>query len=277
VTAERVLSAVLAVCCLFALGTSAAALDAAVDTTPDDVIDVDVATLPLPSDDVTRLKRQIQSESTGDQRTGEVDRPSRSGSPQERPQSGSQDASDSADSSDRSGPRSAPSTGQGDERVPGSDDPTLLERLLALLRRLLELLVSVLPVLVVAGLVAAGVRYRDRLRASLARLADRFGLGTDANEASDHRRGTPEPSNEVEAAWFEMVRSTGLTDETTRTPRQYAEEAVDAGADPAVVNALTEMFERVRYGGDPVTDRRRERARRNIQRIRAQLRGSESR
>lgn len=273
---EGVASVALAACCLFALGTAAATLDSTVDTTPDDVIDFEAGSLPLPSDDVSTLKRQIQSDSAGKRPEGRSD-PAQRGEagpqhpergdtgpkqPDLQPGRGSQRGSDADDTGD---PSLVPS-GEGDQPGPSPAGRDLLDWLLGLLAELLELLLALLPVVVLAGVVALAVRYRDRLRARLARLGP-------SRRAPDEAPPRPSPSNEVTAAWFEMVRRAGLADETSRTPRQCESEAIEAGADADVVRSLTSTFEEVAYGGAPVTDQRRSRARRDIERIRGQLEG----
>lgn len=271
---ERASTVAIAACCLLALGASAATIDSSVDTTPDDVIDFEAGTLPLPSDEVSDLKRQIQSGSSG-QETSRQSTDSGDGEPRER---GSQSGSGSRQdrSAGQSGaPDEVPAEKRGTGIVPGG--VSLLDRLLALLGNLLELFLSLLPVFILVGGIIATVRFRDRLRVALARLRDRVGLATPGQDPAPGVRVEPAPSNEVTAAWYEMVARIDPSAEPTRTPRQYANAAIAAGADADAVRSLTETFEAVAYGGAPVTERRRAQARRDIRRIRAQLRGSEHR
>lgn len=273
---ERALSAILAVCCLFALGASATTLDSSVDTAPDDVIDFDVASLPLPSDDVTALKQQIQSESAGDTQSRQPPpEEGEAGPPEEKFDEPSDEMKERGGPDDRPGEQEGSAEAQrtqGQGQAPA--EPSLLDRLLAFLAKLLAWLLSILPMLGLVAAVAAAVRFRDRLRTAAARLADRFGVGTDAGAtAASGVESVPAPSNPVSSAWFEMVRRAGLTDPSTRTPRQCARAAIEAGADADAVRSLTETFEEVKYGGASVTEPRRTQARRDIERIRGQLGG----
>lgn len=267
---ERALTVVLVVCCLFALGASATTLESAVDTPPDDVIDFERGALPLPSDEVQHLKRQIQSGSN-EQRERSNDADAEGGS-QDRADDDPSDGSATGESGDPSdGPMGA-SSGDGRLPAPSPGEDSLVDSLVGLLGDLLELLVGLLPAVFLAGLVVAGVHFRDRLRASLSGVGDRFG-SEDGPASGPDVRPEPSPSNDVERAWFEMVRRVGLADETARTPRECAAEAKDAGVDPGVVDALTETFEQVRYGGAPVTEQRRTRAQQHVQQVRAQVGG----
>ena len=62
-----------------------------------------------------------------------------------------------------------------------------------------------------------------------------------------------------------------LDDRTHLTPRECAAAARDRGADDETVRDLTALFEEVRYGNARVTDERRERAERTVERLRSQL------
>ena len=273
---DRVLSAALAACCLFALGSSAATLDAAVDTSPDDVIDWEAGSLPLPSDDVQDLKRQIQSGTGGDETSEQAERPAGASGDGEPTGGQAGDGTDRGAAERESGDSSGASMAEQQGATGGPDDPTLWERLLALLEALLSLLWSLLPALVVGGVLVAGVHFRDRVAAWLARLRERFGPGSELSTSDETTDAPPPaPANEVERAWFEMVSRVGLEDDSARTPRECATEAVAAGADPDAVASLTETFEEVTYGGAPVTDRRETRARRQLRRVGVRVTRSE--
>lgn len=287
-TDDRVTTLVLALCCLFALGVSAATLDSSVDTTPDEVIDYSYDSLPLSSDEAGNLKQQIQSnprdldsdsqsQSSSQTQQGE-NNPQRSAPRSQQRESNSRrsEHSQSARARISSGPspvrshsqsRSSATGGEGTSNEPKPLD--LLDRLLALLMALFDLLVSLLPVFLVLGMVATAIRYPDRLQA----LLDRLGLGR--SQDTNGETETPlvaVPTNDVATAWFEMVRRLGLADETTRTPHEVADEAIQTGVDPEVVTDVTEPFEEVRYGDASVSEQRRTRAREGIERFRAQHR-----
>ena len=268
-TGEQVLTAALALCCLFALGTSAATLDASVDTTPDDVITFDQASLPLPSDEVGSLKEQIQSTPEDPQ---SEDRSSSSSSGSSDSESGGSSDAGSAESAEQADDQSAPMSSGGEGESSTNEEPDLLDRLLSLLLALLDLLVSLLPVFLVVGAVAAAARHPRRLEALLTAVLERFGLARNGDADDAGTLLVPSPTNDVERAWYEMVQRLDLDDELAATPGEVAGAAVDAGVDREVVAANTEPFEEVRYGGAPVTDERRARAQEGLERFRAQVR-----
>ena len=278
-TGDRVVAAALALCCLFALGASSATLSASVGTTPDDVIDFNYATLPLPSDQLGSLKEQVQS-SPDETADGSERRSVRaeSGDPQRR-DSRAGEGGPRSDATDGSGDRSQSKRRNAERQRDGGlgarpKPPSLVDRLLALLAALLDFLAALLPFALLVGSVAAGVRYRRRLRAALDALLDRVGHAGAAEAARADGDGTvATPTDDVGRAWYEMARRLGLDDDRTATPRRVAEAAVRAGVDREVVEQVTGPFEEVRYGGAPVTDERRERAREGIERFRAQHRG----
>jgi hypothetical protein len=70
-----------------------------------------------------------------------------------------------------------------------------------------------------------------------------------------------DPDNEVYRAWLEMIDRLDLERTDATTPQEYADRARRAGVDAEAVTALTEAFERVRYGrADPeeLADRARQ-------------------
>jgi hypothetical protein len=64
----------------------------------------------------------------------------------------------------------------------------------------------------------------------------------------------PQCPNEVARAWYDMVCCLGLDCEQSKTPDECAAAAIDAGHDPTVVRTITDAFQCVRYGDQPVTD-----------------------
>jgi hypothetical protein len=268
---DRALTAVVAVCCLVAVGTAAATMDASVSTDPAEAVDLDVTELPLgTTDEVGDLRRQVSADSRDAGSGGQE--------PGERSQSAGD--GDAAASKSRPGDGGEPQPAQsrpdpeaqsqssagGDDRQRGSGpaeaSESLLDRILDLLRSLLGVL------LLLAGLVAAGVA-ASLLRDRLAGAFDR-----DGGESADRGPavGEPAPQNEVSRAWYEMVERLGLADRYDLTPGEHADRAADRGVDPEVASSLTRLFEEVRYGDAPVTDERRRRARERVEEIRAQAR-----
>lgn len=270
---ERVLTAVLALCCLFALGTASAMLGPSVSTTPDDVIDVDYASLPLPTDQAERLKSQFQDPS-GRSATTQRSAPSESGDRRgRRSQPDSAADRQSADEVGDGSGRTSRGGNDGEREGSGSrpDRPSLLDRLLALLRALLSVLLGAVPWLLLLAAVAVAAAFGDRIAAALRPFLPRSGRGEGESDGADDR--PPAPANEVERAWFEMVERLDLAEDRSRTAGQVARRAVEAGVDPVVVARLTRTFQDVRYGGEPVTDRRVERAREGLRQFRAQYGG----
>ncbi|WP_440010606.1 DUF4129 domain-containing protein [Halomicrococcus sp. SG-WS-1] len=232
---DGLLTVGIALCCVFALGTAASTLGSSVSTDPDEVVDADEQPLPIEPDTAGDLKRQAQSKQSQAASAGSDDRDS----------SASADQQDSASASANA------------NRQRRSSVSSLLDDLIALLRWLLEQLRLALALVAFAAGVVVGVRIRGRLLASTA----------DADGATSDRPTAPDPSNEVERAWWAMVDAVGVEDARTKTPRECADAAVAAGADDDAVAALTRTFEAVRYGGAPVTDDRANRARRSAEEV----------
>ncbi|CQR52970.1 MULTISPECIES: DUF4129 domain-containing protein [Haloferax] len=255
----------LALVCLFVVASAAGSLESAVDSSPSEAIDLDYASLPLDRGDASDIKREYQTLTDGPsqqehsgQRSSQSDQSSSSGP----------DDSDSDSASERSNAQRDQSDGPGE--TPDETNPLerLIDALLALLSRLVELLVAL------AGVVALAVvvRYRRRLAEHLRPLVARFGSddsGTGPTAGDDNRAADlpPAPENEVTEAWYEMVERLRLDDRQLLTPRERAAVARENGADANTVWSLTELFEEVRYGGAPVTEDRRRRAREYLERL----------
>ncbi|WP_415380611.1 DUF4129 domain-containing protein [Halosimplex sp. TS25] len=76
-----------------------------------------------------------------------------------------------------------------------------------------------------------------------------------AGRAADRIDGHEgDASNAVYAAWEEMTTALQVPDPATSTPGEFADTAVAAGMDEGRVDDLTDLFERVRYGDEPVTE-----------------------
>lgn len=255
-----------AVCCVLAIGASATAMESAVETTPDDAIDVGYDAIPLDGDTVDRLKRQMQPDGpAADGRGPPADEASESTRPP--PDADAEDTAGSGAVPPESGPERSgarPSDGPLATGTGSTDgDPDLLARLLDVLRLVLLLLVP----LAIVGLAA---RFRDRLAELLrsvvaALMPTRPGRGGSTAAAA----GTPPPApeNDVAAAWCAMVSRFGLAGRVELTPGECLAVATAAGVDPEPAERLTGLFERVQYGGEAVTDRKRERSRRALQRV----------
>lgn len=73
--------------------------------------------------------------------------------------------------------------------------------------------------------------------------------------------------NTVYRAWREMTDALAVDQPETTTPEEFADIAFDSGMDPDDVRELTWLFEEVRYGDEPVTEDREQRAQRALRRI----------
>ncbi|WP_424014363.1 DUF4129 domain-containing protein [Halorubrum xinjiangense] len=91
-------------------------------------------------------------------------------------------------------------------------------------------------------------------------------IGRTAGEAAD-RIESSDADNEVYRAWRDMTDVLDIDRPASSTPAEFATAAVDAGVDEEPVTALTEAFERVRYGGEDATDDRERRAVEALRRI----------
>lgn len=104
----------------------------------------------------------------------------------------------------------------------------------------------------------------ETLGAIAGRAADRIETGADSTTAAD---------NEVYRAWQEMTSRLDGTNEEATTPREFEQQAVEAGMAPEDVSELTRLFEAVRYGGEAVTDDRERRAVTVLRRIESKYGG----
>jgi hypothetical protein len=81
-------------------------------------------------------------------------------------------------------------------------------------------------------------------------------IGRVAGQAADRIDGAGAFENEVYRAWAEMTAELDVDRPDSSTPGEFATEAVEAGMAPEDVDRLTDLFEKVRYGGrDPTADR----------------------
>ena len=85
-------------------------------------------------------------------------------------------------------------------------------------------------------------------------------VGAAAGEAADRIENEADVDNEVYRAWRDMTDHIDVPDPETSTPREFATAARDAGIDAVHVDALTDVFREVRYGGAEATSDREERA-----------------
>lgn len=252
---ERLLTFVVAVVCVGAVGLAATTLDATLETHPDDVVELEYERLPIGKNDTGSISDEIESNRATGQSTG-------GGTGGTGEESGGADAGDrrTASPDDGAGPQAAGSGG-GDGGGGGGGDTTGIgpgpwpER--SLLAMLMDLLVTLLPIALLVGGIALAYRYRRRVRGLVGLVLPSSGRSGNGSASRTPDWNGVEASTEVHRAWLAMVRSLPIDRPWTRTPAECAEIAREVGAEPAVVERLTRTFAEVRYGDRPVTDRRR--------------------
>lgn len=110
---------------------------------------------------------------------------------------------------------------------------------------------------------ASGAASVAAIGAAAGRAADRI---EDAEDDADFE-------NEVYRAWAEMTDPLSVDSPAASTPGEFANAAAAAGMDPADVDRLTDLFERVRYGGASPTPERERAAVETLRRIEATYAG----
>ncbi|WP_435095575.1 DUF4129 domain-containing protein [Halorubrum sp. N11] len=215
---SQLLSALIALLALTSLSVASTTLETSLTTDPDDEINPDWDSLPIGEDDASAIQESIESGG------GEGDGGSASGSV---------DGAGSA-----------------------VDEPSLFDRLIALLSQLFRLLLPIVAVLTAAAL---AYRYRDVL-------ADFFGRdsrttsATKPRSAAGHWPGAS-PEHDVDRAWVEVVRRLNPDRPETTTPDECRALARVRGVDRDAVESIVSAFEHVHYGGcsvDTEVDRARE-------------------
>lgn len=126
------------------------------------------------------------------------------------------------------------------------------------------LLAAILGLAILIGVAAIAVSGRSQDRAEQLTAVDEGEAATAvreaANRAADRIRtpGNAPVDNEVYRAWQEMTSHLDVDSPASTTPGEFAAAASDAGLPTEDVQTLQRLFERVRYGNEPVTDNRRE-------------------
>lgn len=138
------------------------------------------------------------------------------------------------------------------------DDPSFLEQLLDWLRGIFASIRALLPVLFAFFGIGLLLTQRGRLQQFLG--------PTERHDEPTIEESAPKPSvspsDPVERAWLEMLDSCELDPDTHRslTSREWAEAAIEAGADREAVERLTRCLEETRFTDGPPTDELIERA-----------------
>lgn len=259
----------LAICCIAAVGMSSTTLASTLQQDPDDVVDPDYETLPIGTEQGQSVKEAVQGES-GESGGGTKESGGDSGA------SGDTTDEQGSDTSESSAKQEGGQSSEGGQSGSGGDvgldeggrgDGTGDGPGVTLLTRLLGLLEQLLPLLALLAALALAYRYRRYLLALVAAVPGSFQDGTEERSAAEGRWPTERPSNEVHRVWLSMVDRLDVDRPRSRTPSECAAVAIDAGLDPAAVRTLTNVFEEVRYGEKPVTEERRRRARRGLERL----------
>lgn len=227
---------ILATMCVFALGVSATTLESTVSTDPKELVDLDYGSLPIGQDQAEQIREEVES----NERKRRASRPSSSPTDPQN-QEKRPGGTDRARAPQQAG-GGAVDTGRGPGRGLGDEAESLFEWLL-----------SMLPYVFLLALCVLCYRYRRRLAALLA-----AAFATDSGASRGERQQVVDldSSNPVHRAWGELVRSLDLDTPRTKTPREVAGVAIEAGKEPEAVHELTGLFERVRYGDGSLTDDR---------------------
>lgn len=236
-----------------AIGVSATTYDSTVETDANDVIDLDYDQVPIGQDHASAVVDRVE-QSQDDQDAEPVD--SQSNTDETRESSGADSADGSADARSSQSEREDQTGGHASQD--GGNQETASDSWF-------ELLVTLL---VVAGFLAgvtAIVQYGPRLHDHISR-SESVPVPDTPGGDTDEWPGRP-PANAVDHAWAVMVEHLDLASPTTRTPNECATAAIEAGLDRETVEALTEAFVEVRYGEQPVTERRERIARQSRQRF----------
>ena len=276
---DRYLTLFAAICCLVAVGTAAGTMDASVTTEPEEAIDIDTRLLPIGTDHLWELHTKVNGAQNGDgERNGASQKPNGDSNAQrevnkpgpERQQQGGQgetrtgvagggEKQRASGADDRNGAKSEPKAQQ-EDRNANSGSTALIDPGWDLVDLLLAFVIGVVALACVCGVVLLGRRLGRRIR-------ERRSPPESTDEPTPP--GEPAPANDVSRAWFEMTREVGVDDRHELTPNERAAAAAERGADPEAATSLTRLFEEVRYGQAPVTEGRKERARRWLDRLRS--------
>lgn len=263
-TGQRVLAVALLVASLFVLGTMAGSLDATVTSTPDDVINVDTDSLPFAGDGASEIADSYRDSEDGDRAGasdgGDGDASGSDSGPGDRVDAGGEGQAEAPSGGDE-GEQAASASSDAQQDGGGQDDSAqgtgegFGESLWGLI---VQYLVVLLALLALLGLLVLGrhlARRRDHLVARLRALADRLGLLPTDDGSPDVALpdGEGEAATVVERAWGEMLQASAANPRPSDTPRECARQVIESGADPEPVEALTDTYERVRYGDGSIT------------------------
>ena len=90
---------------------------------------------------------------------------------------------------------------------------------------------------------------------------------SDGENGGEHMVLDTDSENEVYRSWSGMIERAGVEGIRTKTPKEIAESAKEAGLDPGAVDELTDVFEEVRYRDSEPTAEQERRAKEAFERI----------
>lgn len=248
-----------------AFAVSATTIESTMRTDANDVLDLDYDRIPIGQDTASTVLDEIEgSKRNGDPGAStdpDAQNPSESVTTQPD-DSTSQQRGERAGDEEHQAQRNQQQHSQDDAAGTGPAPPSLLDRLLALLTALLPYLLVLAAVVAAVGLVA---RYRDRVLGLFEGPGPNDPDESTASESAGWLAGSP--AHAVERAWLGMVRQLDLDRPGTMTTSECARAAIESGLDREAVRTLTETYEEVRYGEQPVTDQREQAARQSLRRI----------
>lgn len=160
------------------------------------------------------------------------------------------------------GTLSPPGGGTGGDSTEG--DVTTVDPPVALLALLGLLLVGALATIV--GLTDDDVAEADQDE-DVEPATDVAAVGRAAGRAADRIAADADVSNEVYRAWREMTQLLEVDNPRSATPVEFADAATAAGLAEDDVGELTALFAAVRYGDEPATEDREQRALASLRRI----------
>jgi len=232
---------------LSTLAVAASTLETTVTTDPDDEIDPPWEKLPISQDTAATMQAEINgdaSENAGgsaDSNDGTADSGDGTGA-----SGGSADGAGGGSRGTDGTAGGAASSAGGANAAGGAGsalpNQSLLDRLLAFLAMLLQVL---LGLVVVGGVAGLAYRYRERYRSLFG--FDRVDIPAEPTESPAWPAS--EPTTAVDRAWVRLVGELDPDQPETTTPADCRRLAHNADLDTAAVEAITTAFERVHYGG----------------------------
>lgn len=237
---SRAVPVVLAVLAVSALGVASTTLETTLSTDPDEVIDPDWSRLPIGQDEAAAIQNEM----------AEADDSDRGGNAESRALEAEEEGSDTeVTPSDGEDDTSSGSGSSGLRTADGAGESTPLNRLLAMLSPLLQML---LGGAVVVTIVAITYRYRTELHALLGREST-IEPPVESLPEPESWPGV-EPSSVVDRAWLTVVDRIEAERPETMTVAECVALARQQGIDAAATEAIATAFERVHYGSSPVAE-----------------------